>query len=108
MNQAHAELVLANITRHRNMTPAQRHMGRVVDVGCIACHLLALGESPAHCHHIREGRIARNDFLTIPLCPDHHVGTAMSVHKAKPALLRALGVHSEFDLLAETLRRIES
>ena len=89
------------------MTPAQRHMGRVARIGCIACALLCLGETPAQVHHIREGRIARNDYLTIPLCPPHHTGPSMSVHKDKESLMRALGVHSEFDLLAEVLRRIE-
>jgi hypothetical protein len=89
------------------MTPAQRHMGRVAEVGCVACSMLELGETPAQVHHIREGRIARNDYLTIPLCPMHHTGPVMSVHKDKETLLRAIGVFSEFDLLAEVLRRIE-
>jgi hypothetical protein len=82
-------------------------MGRVADVGCIACRLLELGETPCQVHHIREGRIARNDYLTIGLCEPHHTGSRMSVHKDKDNLLRAIGVHSEFDLLAEVLRRIE-
>lgn len=91
------------------MTPAQRWMGKVAAIGCIACCLLGYGETPAEVHHIREGRIARCDYLTLPLCPPHHRGKRVgipSVHEAKPALLRALGVHSEFDLLAEVLRRI--
>jgi len=92
------------------LTPAQRHMGRVARIGCIACLLLHLGETPAQVHHIREGRIARNDYLTLPLCPPHHatkVHGIASVHHDKAKLLRALGVLSEFDLLAEVLRRIE-
>jgi hypothetical protein len=90
------------------MTPAQRHMGRVARIGCIACALLCLADdTPAQVHHIREGRIERNDYLTIPLCEPHHTGSRMSVHKDKETLLRAIGVHSEFDLLAEVLRRIE-
>lgn len=86
---------------------AQRHMGRVADLGCIVCLLLGLGPTPCHVHHIREGRVARNDFLTIGCCAAHHTGTLASVHNAKPALLRALKVGSEFDLLAEVLRRLE-
>lgn len=92
------------------MTGAQRHMGKVAAIGCIACMLLALGQTPAEVHHIREGRIARNDFLTLPLCPPHHRehrAGIPSIHHAKAKLLRALGVHSEFDLLAEVLRRIQ-
>lgn len=89
------------------MTKAQQHMGRVAEVGCIACLKLGYGETPAQVHHIREGRIARNDFLTIPLCREHHTGSRASVHMAKDSLLRALNVGSEFDLLAEVLERIE-
>lgn len=91
------------------MSHAQLHMGKVAAIGCIACALLGYGETPAQVHHIREGRIARNDYLTLPLCDPHHAGARPgipSIHKAKAKLLRALGVHSEFDLLAEVLRRI--
>ena len=84
----------------------KRHMGKVAKLGCIACDRLGYGATPAAVHHIREGRIARDDMLTIPLCPEHHVGTRMSVHNAKAPLLRALNVGSEFDLLADVLRRI--
>ncbi len=85
---------------------ASRHMARVADVGCIACIRLGLGETPCHVHHIREGRIARDDFLTIGLCPAHHNGSSMSVHMDKAPLLRALKVSSEFDLLADVMRRM--
>lgn len=84
----------------------KRHMGRIARLGCIACRLLALGDSPAQVHHIREGRIARSDTLTIPLCPPHHTGSRMSVHHDKDSLLRAIGVGSEFDLLAATLEQL--
>ena len=85
----------------------KRHMGRVASLGCIACRRLCLGETPAQVHHIREGRIERNDFLTLPLCEPHHTGTHMSVHKAKPELMRALKVASEFDLLADVIGLLE-
>lgn len=91
------------------MSKAKSHMGRVAALRCIACRLLNYGETPAAVHHIREGRIARNDFLTIPLCPVHHTGTGHdgSVHMDKDTLMRRLGVHSEFDLLAHVLELIE-
>lgn len=81
-------------------------MGRVAELGCIVCYLLGLGETPCQVHHIREDRIARDHFLTIGCCREHHTGTHMSVHNAKPALLRALRIGSEFDLLAAVLRRL--
>lgn len=89
-------------------TGAQKHMARVAELGCIVCWRLGYPDTPAQVHHIREGRIARNDFLTIGLCEPHHTGTTASVHKAKPALMRSLKIHSEFDLLAEVLELLES
>lgn len=82
-------------------------MGRVAEIGCIACIRMGFGPTPAAVHHIREGRIARNDWLTIPLCPEHHTGTHMSVHMAKDALLRALKIGSEFELLADVIERLD-
>ena len=90
------------------MSKASRHMGRVAALGCIACRRLGVRGIDAQVHHIREGRIARNDFLTIPLCPEHHTGTHYSVHMRKRQLFDLLGIESEFDLLAETLELLES
>lgn len=59
------------------MSPSQRHMGRVAALGCIICHHMGLGETPAVVHHLEEDTGAaqrQDDFLTIPLCPEHHVG----------------------------------
>lgn len=85
----------------------KRHMGRVAALGCIACSMFGHGEdTPAQVHHIREGRQARSDFLTLPLCYEHHQGDN-GVHKAHESLMRRLGVSSEFDLLAIVLQRIE-
>ncbi len=89
------------------MSKAKRHMGRVAALGCIACRRLGLGESIAAVHHIREGRIARNDWLTIPLCPEHHTGTHYSVHMRKRQLMDLLGIESEYELLADTLQELE-
>jgi hypothetical protein len=92
------------------MTPAQRWMGRVARVGCIVCILLGHGPTPAQVHHLREGRIARNDFLTIPLCDLHHAAEhpgVPSVHKRKAELMLQLGLQSEFELLARVLEIIE-
>ena len=91
----------------KNATRAEhRHLDRVAALGCIACELLHMGASPAHVHHIREGRQARSHMLTIPLCQPHHLGTSASVHMAKPVLMRQLGVESEFDLLAIVLEKL--
>ena len=83
-----------------------RHLGRIAALPCIACDVLCMGQTPAQVHHVREGRIERNHWLTIPLCPEHHTGTTASVHLAKPALMRQLGMQSEFDLLALVLAKL--
>ena len=85
---------------------ARRHMARVAEIGCICCERLGYGATPAQVHHIREGRIARSDWLVLPLCRVHHTGSAMSMHMDKEPLLRALGLFSEFDLLADVMQRL--
>jgi hypothetical protein len=85
----------------------KRWMGRVAALGCVACSILCLGEINAEVHHIREGRIARSDWLVIPLCPAHHrQSSEASIHLAKPTLMRRLGIASEFDLLAIVLEQL--
>ena len=54
-----------------------RHMGRVAKLGCILCSIhFGVEDTPAEVHHVREdmGAMGRDDFLTIPLCPEHHRG----------------------------------
>ena len=80
------------------MTPEKRHMGKVAALDCIACDKYGV-----HVHHIRVERI-KNDFLTIPLCPECHMGI-FSIHKSKQQFESIYG--SELHLLAETLKKIE-
>ena len=79
------------------MSKESRHMGRVAELGCLVCG------SPANVHHIRTDRI-KNDFLTIPLCREHHQGD-FSIHMSKRQFENIYG--SELHLLAETLKRLE-
>lgn len=55
------------------MTRVQRHMFRVADLGCILCHHLNLGSSPAQVHHLFRPE-DRSDWLVAPLCQSHHQG----------------------------------
>lgn len=83
------------------MNAGLRHMGKVAQLPCACC-----GASGVHVHHIREGQgMARraSDFLTIPLCPDCHVGP-LGVHGDK-SLMRIRKL-SELDMLAETIRML--
>lgn len=86
----------------------KKHMDRVAQLGCVLCDHLDLGASPAHLHHVRDGQGAAqraSNFLVVPLCPAHHVGTEG---------LHGLGVRgfytrynlSELDLLAMTIERL--
>lgn len=75
---------------------AERHKQCVRELGCLVCG------SPALAHHIREERI-RDDFLTIPLCYEHHQGD-FSIHMAKREFENIYG--SELNLLAETIKRL--
>lgn len=87
----------------------KRHMGRVAEAGCVVCHHLGYGHTPAEVHHVREGQGGAqraSDFLTVGLCPEHHRGVSG---------LHGLGTRGfyqryrldEMDLLAMTLERLE-
>lgn len=54
------------------MSPAQRHMQRVVAIGCVVCRRLGFGYVPAQYHHIAEGSGLRSDFCGCGLCEEHH------------------------------------
>jgi len=78
----------------------KRHLARVAELGCIICG------SPAQVHHIREGQGMGQrapHFLTIPLCPEHHVG-GVSIHCSKRRFEAIYGC--ELDLLNQTLERL--
>jgi hypothetical protein len=69
-------------------------MGRIAALPCVAC-----GIEGVHVHHIREERL-KDNFLTIPLCPECHMG-AFSIHKSKRQFENVHG--SELKLLALTI-----
>lgn len=77
----------------------RRHMARVASLPCACC-----GNYGVHVHHVREGQgMAQraSNWLTVPLCPDCHVGPR-GIHGDKSAMrLRKL---DEMDLLANTIK----
>lgn len=91
------------------MTVAEkRHMGRVAGLGCILCDHLGLGETPAQVHHIREGQgmsQRASNYLTVPLCPEHHQGNTGLHGLGTKAFERTYRL-SELDLLALTVERL--
>ena len=79
------------------------YMGRVAQLSCCLC-----GDSPVQVHHVREGQGASqraSHYLTVPLCPDCHVGRD-GVHQSK-AMLRIYKM-TEMDMLADTIRRLSN
>lgn len=83
------------------------HMARIAAMRCIHCELSGQDQQGrTYVHHIREGQgMAQraSDYLTVPLCYEHHQGIN-SVHGTR-AYLR-ISKLSELDLLAETIARL--
>lgn len=87
---------------------AKAHMGRVAAAGCVLCHHLGYGDTPAEVHHIREGQGAAqraSDWLTVPLCPSHHRGQE-GVHGLGTKGFYTRYKLTELDLLAMTIERL--
>lgn len=84
---------------------AKRHMGRVAGLGCVLCAHLGYRDSPAEVHHIRDGQGAAqraSDWLTVPLCPEHHRGKT-GLHGFGTRGFAARYKLDELDLLAMTI-----
>lgn len=82
----------------------KRHMARVAQLPCAICGK----PGPSIVHHMRagfgSGQRAPN-ALTMPLCPEHHVGKT-GIHGDKSAwLLRKI---DEYDVLADTILKLEA
>jgi hypothetical protein len=91
------------------MNAAKRHLSRVAGIGCVLCQQLGHGPTPAEVHHIRDGQGAAqraSDWLTIPLCPEHHRGGS-GIHGLGVRAFERRYRLAELDLLALTLERLE-
>lgn len=78
------------------------HMDRVAALGCLLCG------APAEVHHIREGQgMAQraSNWLTVPLCPEHHRG-ASGLHGLGERGFERRHRLGELDLLAQTIERL--
>ena len=79
----------------------KEHLRRVAEMGCYVC------SRPAEIHHIRHqtGLAMRSShYDTIPLCPDHHRLSKISVHLGKKEFVKRYG--TEQQILAEIRRRL--
>lgn len=80
------------------------HLERVASLGCVLCHDLGHGYTPAEVHHVFDSA-ARSDFLTIGLCPEHHRG-GTGFHGLGQRAFEARYKTSEAKLLAKTIERL--
>lgn len=86
----------------RNPTKEEsEHMGRVANLGCIACHNNGIETCDVEIHHINSGAMGKrsSNFEVIGLCHAHHRtgGYGVAVHAGKREWEKKNG--KEVDLL---------
>jgi hypothetical protein len=81
----------------RKLTQAEKdYMAKVKRLPCCACN----ASPPSLAHHVRKYERAREPGLTIPLCPECHVGS-FSIHETPKQFEAVHG--SQILLLAKTI-----
>lgn len=83
---------------------ANQHLQAVRDLGCLICKQMGLGPTSASAHHCFD-TAHRDDFLTIPLCHEHHQG-ATGFHGLGERAFNARYKTSEKKLLGQTYRML--
>ena len=74
----------------RGTAEGRRHMARVAQLPCVACHR----PGPSEVHHCICGRFGQrkaSDTDTIPLCPECHRLGPIAIHQNKRAWVDAHG-----------------
>lgn len=80
---------------------SKRELSDAAALGCVLCHTLGYGSTPAEIHHIRRLGAVRSDSEVIPLCPEHHRGNTGVHGLGRKAFCKRYGLTEE-DLLLET------
>jgi len=83
-----------------------QYLGKVAGLGCILCHHLGFGQTPAQIHHVRAGQgmsQRAQHWLGVPLCPEHHQG-ASGLHGLGTKGFYSRYKLDELDLLAMTIK----
>lgn len=78
----------------------KRWMDDICQIGCIACIVMGVEETPAEVHHIHGKTAPNTHFWTIPLCPPHHRygfanGPVVSRHPHKKRFEELYGTETE-------------
>jgi len=84
---------------------AKDHLQRVRDLGCLICDQLGYGRTPASAHHCFD-TADRDDYLTIPLCPEHHQGKT-GFHGMGEREFNRVYKTSERRLIGQTYRELD-
>ena len=73
------------------------HMNSVASLGCIACQIIDIPDSPACIHHVREHSGRRDHMKVLPLCYEHHQGGIfdVAIHKSKKRFEATFGTQEE-------------
>jgi hypothetical protein len=93
-----------------NPTAAQkRTWAKMIDMGCLACLLDGIEETPATIHHCEHAYGKRDHDKIFPLCPAHHlyqfaVPGVPNRERHPIGFMQRYG--SDIDLHREALRRI--
>jgi len=79
------------------MTDTDFTDSQLASFGCMACHRLGYGTSPAEIHHIRRGGSKRGNAPRIPLCPAHHRqgGRGVAVHAGRESFEASIATEGE-------------
>ena len=83
---------------------ARDHMERVASIGCIICKEVLGVYTAAEVHHIGASS-DRSDWLTIPLCPDHH-RFSNGIHGMGERAFNRTFKTTELKLLGLTIREL--
>ncbi len=83
---------------------SKRHLALVATIPCLICEQMGLGWRSSQVHHISD-TAHRSDWLTIPLCEDHHTG-AEGFHGLGEREFNRRYKTTELHLLAQTIERL--
>jgi hypothetical protein len=83
----------------------EAHLDRVASIGCVLCHHLGRGYTPAQVHHLFDAH-QRNDWLVAPLCQECHQGPNGFHGLGGERGFRARYKLGEPELLAMTIERM--
>lgn len=85
--------------KKKSATKAEKHhMNKVAALGCIACQINGIEDSPSEIHHIREGMgmgQRNSHYKTIPLCAQHHRHGVNAIHQSKTLFTQEFGTELE-------------